>query len=102
MRFFIRLVAFTALTLAVIYAEAGQEKLWAILLSAIFFILGFSATRKTVVVKQIQEYPVFFRERRAVGRGTEPTTPLTREQAISLIRRLREERPGEPKSARSN
>ena len=102
MRFFIRLVAFTALTLAVIYAETGQEKVWAIMLSAFFFILGFSAARKTVVVKQVQEYPVFLREHRATGRGTEPTPRLTREQAISLIRRLREERPGEPKSARGN
>ncbi|MGZ7238456.1 hypothetical protein ACXWO6_09575, partial [Streptococcus pyogenes] len=65
MRFFIRLVAFTALTLAVIYAETGQYKLWAMFLCAIFFILGFSATRKVHVVKEFQDYPVFFRERRA-------------------------------------
>ena len=102
MRFFIRLVAFTALTLAVIYAETGQEKLWAIMLSALFFILGFSATRKTVVVNQVQEYPVFFRERRAPGRDAESTPQLTREQAISLIRRLREERSDESKAARGN
>lgn len=102
MRFFIRLVALTALTLAVIYAETGQEKFWAIMLSAFFFILGFSATRRTVVVKQVQEYPVFFRERRDPERTPEFTPRLTREQAISLIRRLREERQDESKAARGN
>lgn len=89
MRFFIRLAAFSALALVLLQAETGLAKLAVLAIAFAFWMLGFSATSRTLVVRQEVKERVFLKDRRKVDRTTDNLGQLSRDQAIGLIQELR-------------
>lgn len=89
MRFFIRLVAFSVLALALLRELDGVDHLATLAVAALFWAAGFSATHRTVVVRKDVPHHVFLKDRRSRDRTKDTAPVLSRDDAINLINGLR-------------